>query len=74
LKGVRPKGSSGPANVTFRQYRAEETAATIELTTGDIRSHEPIERRSGYVFAYSGDEGRQWGEIERVYPVTASSR
>jgi len=45
--------------------------ATIELTTGDIRSHERIELRSGYVFAYEGGEGRRWGEIERVYPVSS---
>jgi len=45
--------------------------ATVELTTGDIRSHERIELRSGYVFAYEGGEGRRWGEIERVYPVSS---
>ncbi|MBX0284956.1 hypothetical protein [Haloarcula salinisoli] len=45
--------------------------ATIELTTGDVRSHERIELRSGYVVAYEGGDGRHWGEIERVYPVSS---
>lgn len=44
---------------------------TIELATGDIRSHERIELRSGYVFAYEGGDGRKFGEIERVYPVSS---
>ena len=43
--------------------------ATIELSTGGIRSHERIELRSGYVFAYEGGDGSRFGDIERIYPV-----
>lgn len=45
--------------------------ATIELANGDVRSHETVELRSGYLFAYEGKEGRDYGEIERVYPVSS---
>jgi hypothetical protein len=43
--------------------------ATLELTNGEIRSHETIEIRSPFIFAYEGKDGRDYGEIERVYTV-----
>jgi hypothetical protein len=43
--------------------------ATVELTNGDIRSHETIEIRGPLVLAYEGAEGRGYGDIERVYTV-----
>lgn len=43
--------------------------ATIELATGDIKSHESIELRGQYVFAYEGKDGLDYGEIARIYPM-----
>jgi hypothetical protein len=45
--------------------------ATIELANGEVRSHETFELQSGYLFAYEGKDGLDYGEIERVYPIGA---
>jgi hypothetical protein len=45
--------------------------ATLELANGEVRSHETIELRSGFVFAYEGKDGQDYGEIARVYPVSS---